>query len=83
VYKKGDIKREEKKKFRDYLKKNNQNIRSLTVTLGIKRVEYFPEENIVIKGFGSATNPLDIADENTEIYSDDENRKGKNSKQNC
>jgi hypothetical protein len=42
-----------------------------------KRVEYFPEENIIIKGSGSATDPLDIAEEDTEIYSGDENPKGK------
>jgi hypothetical protein len=31
----------------------------------------------IIKGSGSATDPLDIANEDTEIYSDDENPKGK------
>jgi hypothetical protein len=47
MYKKIDFKKEEKKKFEDYLKNlNNQNIKNLLITSGNKRVEYFPEENI-------------------------------------
>jgi hypothetical protein len=52
-------------------------MRSLAITSGTKRVEYFLDENIIIKGSGSATDPLDIVDEDTEIYSDDENPKEK------
>jgi hypothetical protein len=33
--------------------------------------------NIIIKGSGSSTNPLDIAENDTDIYSDDENPKVK------
>jgi hypothetical protein len=40
-------------------KLNNQNLRSLSVTSGNKRIEYFPEENIIIKGSESATDPVD------------------------
>jgi hypothetical protein len=33
-------------------KLNNQEMRSLSITAQNKRVEYFPEENLIIKGFG-------------------------------
>jgi hypothetical protein len=52
-------------------------MRSLAITSSNKRVEYFSEENIIIKGSGLAMDPLDIADEDTEIYSDGENPKEK------
>jgi hypothetical protein len=52
-------------------------MRSLAITSGTKKVEYFPEENIIIKGSGSAMDPLDMTGDDTDIYSDDENPKEK------
>jgi hypothetical protein len=52
-------------------------MRSLAVTSSNKRVEYFPEENIIIKGSGLAMDPLDMTEDDTDLYSDDENPKEK------
>jgi hypothetical protein len=52
-------------------------MKSLAITSNTKRVEYFPNENNIIKESGSATNPLDIAEDDTDLYSDDENLKEK------
>jgi hypothetical protein len=77
VFKKTDIKKREKEVQRISQKLNNQNMRSLSITSGNKRVEYFPAENIIIKGSRSIMNPLHIVDEDTKIFSDDENPKEK------
>jgi hypothetical protein len=65
-------KRRHQKKKKISKKLKDQNMRSLIITSNNKRIEYFPEENIIIKGSGSATDPLDITKDNTVYYSDDE-----------
>jgi lipid A disaccharide synthetase len=77
VQEKRHQKKREKEVQRLSQKLSNQNMRSLSVTSGNKRVEYFPDENIIIRGSGSTTDPLDIAEDNTENYSDEENPKEK------
>jgi hypothetical protein len=54
---------------------NNPSPRSIEVSSNKKRIEYFPEEDLIVKGSGSAEDPFDIAD--TDIYSDKENTKAK------
>jgi hypothetical protein len=66
-------KRREKEVLKLSKKLKNQDMRSLTIISGTKRVEYFPDENIVIKGSESATDPLDMIEDD----SDDENPKEK------
>jgi hypothetical protein len=56
---------------------NNPTPRSIEVSNNDKRIEYFPNEDLLIKGSGSVEDPLDIADEDTDIYSDEENPKAK------
>jgi hypothetical protein len=56
-------------------KLNNQNLRSLLVVFGNKRIEYFLEENIIIKEFRLATDPVNVAEDDTDLYSDDKNPK--------
>jgi hypothetical protein len=58
-------------------KLNNQDFRSIEVSMGNKRIKYFPDKNIIIKKSGSATDSLDIAKDDTDIYSNDENPKEK------
>jgi hypothetical protein len=58
-------------------KLNNQDSRSIEVSTSNKRIEYFPDEKLIIKCSGSAGDPLNIADDDTDIYSDDENPKVK------
>jgi sialic acid synthase SpsE len=48
-------KRREKEVLKLSKKLKDQDMRSLTVTSNNKRIEYFPEENIIIKGSGLAT----------------------------
>jgi hypothetical protein len=36
-------------------------------------MEYFPQENIIIKRHRSIKNPIDLREEDTKIYSDEEN----------
>jgi hypothetical protein len=55
----------------------NNPTRSIEVSNNDKRIEYFPNEDLLIKGSGSVEDPLDIADEDTDIYSDKENPKTK------
>jgi hypothetical protein len=38
-------------------KLNNQNLKSLSITSGNKKIKYFLEENIIVKGSGLATDP--------------------------
>jgi hypothetical protein len=52
-------------------------MRSLAITSSTKRVEYFLDENIIIKRSGSMMDFLDITENDTDIYSDDENPKEK------
>jgi hypothetical protein len=52
-------------------------MRSLANTSSSKRIEYFPEENNITKGSGSATDFLDMTEDDTDIYFDDENQKEK------
>jgi hypothetical protein len=52
-------------------------MRSLAITSSNKKIEYFPEKNIIIKGSGSTTDPLDMTEDDTDIYSDEENSKEK------
>jgi hypothetical protein len=47
---------------------NNQDSRSVEVSTNNKRIEYFLDENIIIKGLGSAIDPLDIVEDDTDIY---------------
>jgi hypothetical protein len=56
---------------------NNPTPRSIEVSNNDKRILYFPTEDILIKGSGSVEDPFDIADDNTDIYSDEENPKAK------
>jgi hypothetical protein len=42
---------------------SNQGSRSIEVSTRSKRVEYFPDENLIIKGSGLATDPLDLLEE--------------------
>jgi hypothetical protein len=56
---------------------NDQDSRSIEVSTNNKRIEYFPMENMIIKGSGSVTDLLDIAKEDTDIYSDNKNPKVK------
>jgi hypothetical protein len=56
---------------------NNPSPRSIEVSSIDKRIEYFPEEDLIIKGSGSVEDPFDIADEDTNLYSDEENTKAK------
>jgi hypothetical protein len=58
-------------------KLKDQNVRSIAVSSNNKRVEYFPDENIIIKGSGSASDPVDITEDDTDIYSDEENPREK------
>jgi hypothetical protein len=44
-------------------KLNYQIFRSMEVSTGNKRIEYLPEENIIIKKSGSVADPLDIAED--------------------
>jgi sialic acid synthase SpsE len=53
-------KRREKEIQRLSQKLNNQNLRSLSVTSCNKRTEYFPEENIIIKGFCNVAEMIQI-----------------------
>jgi hypothetical protein len=70
-------KRRDKEVIKLSRKLKDQDMRSLTVNSSNKRVEYFPEENIIIKGSGSAMDPLDMTEDDTDIYSDEENPKEK------
>jgi hypothetical protein len=54
---------------------NNLSFRSIEVSTNDKRIEYFPEEDLIVKGSGSIEDPFDVADDDTDIYSDDENPK--------
>jgi hypothetical protein len=56
---------------------NNPNSRSIEVSSNDKKIEYFSEENLIIKGSGSIEDPFDIAEDDTDIYSDDDNPKSK------
>jgi hypothetical protein len=56
---------------------NNPNSRSIKVSTNDKRIEYFPEEKLIVKRSGSMEDPFDIADDDTNIYSDDKNPKVK------
>jgi hypothetical protein len=73
--------RHQKKREKEVLKLSkklkDQDMRSLVITSGTKRVEYFPDENIIIKGSGSAMDPLDMTEDDTDLYSDEENPKEK------
>jgi hypothetical protein len=39
----------------------------------IKELNIFPDEKLIVKGSGSMEDPLDMADDDTDIYSDDKN----------
>jgi hypothetical protein len=56
---------------------NNPNSRSIEISTNDKRIEYFPEEDLIIKGSKSIEDPFDVADDDTDIYSDEENPKAK------
>jgi hypothetical protein len=56
---------------------NNPNSRSIEVSINDKKIEYFPEEDLIIKGSRSMEDPFDVADDDTNIYSDSENPKAK------
>jgi hypothetical protein len=56
---------------------NNPSPRSIEVFTNDKRIEYFPEEDLMIKGSGSVEDPFDIADDDTNLYSNEENTKAK------
>jgi hypothetical protein len=49
-------------------KLNNQDSRNIEVSKNNTRIEYFPMENIIIKGSGSAADPLDITKEDTDLF---------------
>jgi hypothetical protein len=56
---------------------HNPSSRSIEVSTNDKKIEYFPEEDLIIKGSGSIEDPFDVADDDTDIYSDDDNPKAK------
>jgi hypothetical protein len=56
---------------------NNPSSRSIEVSSSNKRIKYFPVEDLIIKGPGSIQNPFNIAEDDTDIYSDEENTKAK------
>jgi hypothetical protein len=63
------------KRKRNFQIIRDENMRSLILTSSNKRVEYFLEENNIIKGSGSTMDPLDMTQDDTDIYSDEENPK--------
>jgi hypothetical protein len=69
--------RHQNRRDKEVRKISDQNVRSVAVSSNSKRIEYFPEENIIIKGSGWATDPLDITEDDTDIYSDEENPREK------
>jgi hypothetical protein len=54
-------------------KLNNPSSRSIEVSTNDKRIEYFPDEKLIVKGSKSLEDPLDVADDDMDIYSDEEN----------
>jgi hypothetical protein len=56
---------------------NNPYPRSIEVSTSDKRIEYFPEQDLIVKGSGSIEDLVDLAEEDTDIYSDEENTKAK------
>jgi hypothetical protein len=58
-------------------KLNNQDSRSIEVSTSNKRIEYFPVEKLFIKNSKSVTDPLNIAEKDRDVYSNDENTKVK------
>jgi hypothetical protein len=56
---------------------NNPSSRSIEVSTSNKGNKYFPEEDLIVKGSGSVEDPFDIADDDRDIYSDEENTKAK------
>jgi hypothetical protein len=69
--------RRDKEVRKIFKKLKDQNVINIAVLSNNKRVEYFPDENIIIKGSGLATDPLDLTEDDTDIYSDEENPKEK------
>jgi hypothetical protein len=58
-------------------KLDNPSSRSIKISTSDKRIEYFPDKKLIVKGSGSIEDPLDVADNDTDIYSDNKNPKVK------
>jgi hypothetical protein len=56
---------------------NNPYPKNIEISTNEKKLKYFPEQDLIIKGSGSVEDPVDLAEEDTDIYSDEENPKAK------
>jgi hypothetical protein len=56
---------------------NNPSAKNIEVSTNDKKIEYFPKKNLIIKKSRSIKDPFDVADDDLDIYSDDENPKAK------
>jgi hypothetical protein len=54
---------------------NGPSPRSIEVSSNNKRIEYFPEQDLIVKGSGSIEDPVDLVEEDTDVYSDKDNPK--------
>jgi hypothetical protein len=55
----------------------NPSPKSIEISSSNKRIEFFPEEDLIVKGSGSVEDPFHVAEDDTDIYSDKENTKAK------